>query len=287
MNSNREVTDKQFSANTSIDGTLLDAAFEDVVEAANAVRPRHVGRRKFRQSAVLGWMPFPEPGFQLQHPWLRQFNDDSASNMVGSAPDAGVANANRVKGCHNQGIDQADVANAWIYVWTTAYAFTKPVTLDGFSLFMLRDSVYTMQPEYSEDSPPPGKTGGAPLNDLGIVIMVDDPFMPENAAANNVIFQKVGFKIDSTPFSNRAIVGVWADFTPPHPELAPVGIGIDELGLGIEIPARSRVRVCVMIPRYDLDGGLVENPWGDGGEEALEPFQSFVNPMTLHWLEAA
>lgn len=286
MNSNREVTRKQFSAGTSIDGTLLDGAFQDVQDSANAVRPRNVARRKFRQTAVLGWMPFALPGVQPQAPWMRQFNDTSASNMVGSAPDLGVMNANRVKGCHNNSIDQSDVVDQWIYVWTTAYGFTKPVTLDGFSLFMLRDSVYTMIPNYDELFPPDGKDPEGVVDDLGIVIMVDDPFMPENASANNVVFQKVGFKIDSTPVSNLAVTGLWDDFAPPHPELEPVGIGIDELGLGIELPANSRVRICVMIPHYDVSGNT-QNPWGNGGAEALEPFQSTVNSMTLHWLEAA
>lgn len=273
MASVREVTRRQVAALTVVSGATMDATFEDVTRYANAVPPRAVRRRMFRQTAVLGWMPPLPAATAYRAPWLPQRNDDTAASVTGAVPDLGITNADRVKGSYNPNVDQSDTTNQRVLAWTTAYLFTRPVVLDGFSLFLLADAAF-----------PADITGVADeLFDLGIVVSADDPFMPEIQSASSVLFQRVRFNTRAYPVSQIAIPGGWPDFFPAHPAGAPAGIGIDILGLNIPIPQNSRVRVAVMLPEY---ADPATNPWNNYDED-IYPEQGFVSSMSLHWLEAA
>lgn len=271
MASVREVTKRQFTATTLISGSTMDAAFDDVTRYANAVPPRAVKRRLFRQTAVLGWMP-PIPGATgYRAPWLVQRND--SAGVTGSMPDLGLTNTDRVKGCYNPDIVQGAGGIGNVLAWTTAYLFTRPVVLDGFSLFLLADSAF------------PADIAGVADEwyDLGVVISVDDPFMPEIQSASSVVFQRVRFNTRAYPVSQMAIPSGWADFAPAHPDGEPQGVGIDILGLNIPIPQNSRVRMAILLPEY---ADPAENPWGNF-DPAINPEQGVVSSVSLHWLEAA
>lgn len=258
MASIREVTRRQFQTGTVVAGSQMDDAFADVVEAANAIAPRHLARRETFQMASLGWMPSPKNAAQPQFPWLPQRNTTGAADLLGNPSDLGIQNANRAKGCADSGC----------LVWSTAYAFDRPVVLDQVEVFLLTGSPFVADL--------------ANVSDLTIVAAIDDPFMPENLAASAVVFQAAGFSTAAFPFSGQTIPGGWTNMNPPHPLGAPVGVAFTRRHLNVPMP-KGRFRFCICIPN---PADPSDSPW-TGDDEGKSSWQTFSPSVTLGWREAA
>lgn len=287
----RRLTRDQFSWRTTIDGNRIDRAMDEATRRANALQPEDMRRRMVQQQIVLGWQPCPLINQQPVFPWLDAYNGTTAiQGITGTVPDWAPTNPYRVKGGYNAAINETtgNVDDRTHYVWTTALWFERPVVLDGLSMHMLVDSAYSNDLVYGA-TPPDGKVANEPLSDLLLDVSVDNPWLPESAAAAIVEYKRYGFKVSAFCFSDMiASPAGWVDMLPTHPSgNIPVGIAIDDQCLNIPIPGKSRVRFAVAIPQYN-SGAARESGWSrDGiGGYTKDPWQTFNLSATLTVLES-
>jgi hypothetical protein len=289
----RRLTKEQFSALTTIDGNRIDRAVDDAMRRANGLLPDDLRRKMVQQQIVLGWQPCPNAAAQHVMPWLDAYNGATALyGIQGTVPDWAPQNPYRIKGSYNAAINESNGAAdlRTLLVWTTALWFERPVIFDGLSLHMLVDAVapYTNNLVYGA-APPTGKTAGAPLSDLFIEVSVDNPWQAEDAKQSAVEYKRYGFQVSAVPFSNQiAPPAGWVDMAPAHPSAnVPEGIAVDDQGLNIPIPGKSRVRFSVAIPEYN-SGVARQSGWSrDGiGGYTKDPWQTFNLSSVITVLES-
>jgi len=134
--SNRKITKEQFTDGTTIDGTRIEKALDDIATRFNNVEKGDLEKRFTQTQYVMGCMPCKrsysgaednETVLHLQ--WLDDTNSDS--QVVDAATDAPdkYDNRYRVKGFGTEGGD----------LWTTPLIFKKPVIVKDIHVFFITD----------------------------------------------------------------------------------------------------------------------------------------------------
>ena len=279
--SSRRITDVQFSAGTTADGSRIDRAMQEAIDRFNAVPPGDMGKRHTQHQLVMGWQPAVNTLQNNPLPYCPIYNSALTLATGTAAPDEGYQNPWRVKGAANPNIDPTNatiVDEQWL--WTTAMVFSQPVILDGVSLFFLHDTSYLNNFVFG-NPPPTGKVNGEPVDDIFMEVSVDCPFLLENRTQNAVEFSKTRWRVDAEQFCSQALPVGFVDMQPNHPTGGPVGIAVNALELNIPLPAGARVRFSIVIPQYrttmksSWQSGL-RMPWGGHNTAATLTFLDSV-----------
>lgn len=253
---NREQTREQFSTSTTADGNRLDRAMRDIVAWWNAI-PKRNRQRKYVQTQLVGGF-MQSVGVVRQLPFLSVMNSAYFSSLLAGE----TRNFWRFKGTRNNTIDPvtADPTLNRIIAWGPRIAFPKGAILDGIQVCLDLDG------------------GVAPTctlvgSDLTVIVDVDDRWTPD--LKRFTLVQYLFNRLDLRAFwsINDAIVGsaLVNTMLPPHwGTIIRVfagfwGFCLEERGLGIALPELARVRIGIVIPRYNGGGsGWTATPWDAG-----------------------
>lgn len=278
----RHITNKQFSKGSTVDGSEIDTALDEMVDRFNRIPKGDIKTRFTPSTYVMGWSP-QDPGASVvsRFPWMPAFNDKSSSSVASnSTGTASVENTQRMKGYAVPGIfserQENITATSWLkngmqYLWTTSVHLKDPVIVDSVYFLMTVDgSAAAIKPyDATWDWPgtlgvadlPPGITAGSNARDLSLSLHVDHPYKMEDRSLNAVEVMKRDFQIPTQ--SIRNIVGVpSADMTPAYPG-GEISGHYSKIKVNTPIPQRSRVRFSVCIPDYTNSrfGGASSYPW--------------------------
>jgi hypothetical protein len=281
----RLVTKQQFAEGTTIDGSRIDDAMQDIVDRANSVPAGDFASRYMRTQYVSGWTPFHTNTNETHHfPWMPHVNNKTQVVGLSTDPPSGsFNNVERVKGIEAPGI-KAEFGDEGInlighhQIWETSYFFHKPCIVEDIRLFILTSHpdasgrIYTTTFLY-EGSAPSGYSSGEPTEDLSIVFSVDDEFNREDRSKASVEAIRTGFQVPYKSVSQIKIpdannTGSPASMLPiNHHDGAPYGVYVPMTGLNIPIHQNARGRLAVSIPYYataSVSSWPDTNPWQAG-----------------------
>ena len=292
----RLVTKQQFAEGTTIDGSRIDDAMQDVVDRANKVPAGDFASRYMRTQYVAGWTPYHTDTEEThQFPWLHHINNKSQVRGLSTDPPSGTFNnVERVKGIETPGIkgefgDEGINLQAHHRIWETSYFFHKPCIVEDIRLFILTSHpdasgrIYTSTFVYGS-SPPSGYSAGDPSEGLSIVFSVDDEFNREDRSKASVEAIRTGFQVPYKTVSQIKIPVGFNAASPAsmlpinHHDGAPYGIYVPMTGLNIPIHQNARGRLAVSVPFYF---GSNVGSFGD----SLGPWRAGSFSLTMTVLE--
>ena len=316
---NRHVSDQQFSDSTTIDGSRVEDALQDLEDHVNEVPKGDIKQRFMQTQVVAGYSPQSEAwtdGTDLygsvsvnnveeladhvstavtgtMFPFLPVYN--SASNLSQLAPvvaPESYTNPHRLKGYQTPGVSIEPTNGSGFeqngvppvptriyesdgqYSWEMSWAFKRPIIVANVSIFLMTDDyanaaisaatkeLMPFRNDFLFDKPPianPPYTAGSPSEDLCVQLLVDDAFMKEDRSLTGINLMRHRFQITKENVSSIA----WtthagaSDMEPTlYPGGNPKGCVID-LDCNVPIPEESRVRLSLMIPKYDMQQHLV------------------------------
>jgi len=273
----RNLTKEVFYDGTTVDGTRLEKAVNDIVEGVNSVEKGNTRQRFVATQYHSGFNPPNRSSTNYSKwPWL-QLNNGATGSHSGVKPVDAPYNPVRLKGSSIPGINlQEDLGDQ--YVWTRTLYFDKPVVLHGVSIFLHNDTGANGDRPYTGQSaggvtlkpytyfavgtgvPPQGFSPTSDTVDLPIVLDVMNPGTPEDAEMTDVEFTRTLYTINGEPSSTHmpnATATGWNDFQPHYDsgdvtDARPLyGRVVEYRGLNIPVHQRARVRLAVAIPLYD------------------------------------
>tara|TARA_R100000458_G_C8277305_1_gene252804 strand:- start:2898 stop:3845 length:948 start_codon:yes stop_codon:yes gene_type:complete len=276
----RNLTKEVFYDGTTVDGTRLEKAVNDIVEGVNSVEKGNTKQRFVATQYHSGFNPpnrnNTAPPNYSKWPWL-QLKNNATSSSMGVVPEGAPTNPQRLKGTSVPGINQQEGLGDQ-YVWTRTLYFDKPVVLHGVSIFLHNDTGANGDRPYTGQSaggvtlkpytyfavgtgvPPQGFSPTSDTVDLPIVLDVMNPGTPEDAEMTDVEFTRTLYTINGEPSSTHmpnATATGWNDFQPHYDsgdvtDARPLyGRVVEYRGLNIPVHQRARVRLAVAIPLYD------------------------------------
>ena len=237
----REITDEQFSEGTTIDGSRLSRALEDMSNRFSSVPKGDILQRHMQTQIVCGWSPptgqthLGGKTNEIQYPWLLTTNSAASYSPYSST-------TRRFKSLG----DSSDGTSVQ-YAMTLPIQLTTPSIIEAVNIILLTDTRY-----YNWDIADFG------LNNMGIQVLmtVDNPFVSEDPNMSSVLVHK-----DCPTFYSYDITGSAADtgIIPLNYEMDPYmshvgnnhpirGAYIKLEDLNIPLPANARLRfslVCV------------------------------------------
>ena len=278
----RHITNKQFSKGTTVDGSDIDTALDQMVDHFNRIPKGDLKTRFTPATYVLGWSPQREDvSVTSKLPWMPALNTKTgatvASNSTGT-PD--VENPQRMKGYAVPGIFSERLengsANPWLkngmqYLWTTNVHFKDSVIVDSIYLIMTKDGASATSSPYdaSWEWPatlgvadlPPGVSAGDSATDLSMSLHVDHVYKSEDRSLNAVEIMKRNFEVKSQSV-RVASTAPTSNMTPAYPGGEIAG-HYSKIKVNTPIPSRSRVRFSVCVPDYTNSrfGGTSKYPW--------------------------
>jgi hypothetical protein len=265
--STRVITGQQFSDGTTIDGNRIEQAMQQLENMCDLVPAGNVKTRYTRSQIVLGWNPILDAaagGYAHEHPWIEDQNPSALPNNT---------NTYRLKGYSKTG----NITK--YYIWETSFTADRPLIIHALDLFMAQDaggaggSVYNLPGGGSAPYVPPD------VQDIGLHITVDAPYIPEDRTQNDMELHRRDFSTNAclirpAPFAPGSTAG---RMRPDYPGGALSGWSISSDDLNIPMAPMSRIRLAVVIPLYAGGDGLTY--WG------AQPWRTFVPSMTLTTLE--
>ena len=296
---NRYISNEQFSDGTTIDGSRIDNALQDVQNLVNAVPKGDLENRYTQTQFVMGWSPantWRQNEADTGLPWLNAVNSDlDLATVTGGTPGPpeSYQNPQRAKGYVVRGVSPA-LPESFIedysgkqYIWTTPIHFNKRVFIQSLKLLLLTDSnsgsgLYPYQNNFLISY---GGAGAIPSKDLSVQIIVDRPvgYGSEDRRLSQVLANKTGFEIAYSKV-NQTVAAPTADMFPdPYPGGNLKGAYCD-VTINEPIPSGSRIRVCVIIPDYGSQIPAIVSGW-DSGSGADKPWLSQYYSSTLTVLE--
>ena len=242
----RNLTKEVFYDGTTVDGTRLEKAVNDIVEGVNSVEKGNTKQRFVATQYHSGFNPpnrnNTAPPNYSKWPWL-QLKNNATSSSMGVVPEGAPTNPQRLKGTSVPGINQQEGLGDQ-YVWTRTLYFDKPVVLHGVSIFLHNDT------GANGDRPYTGQSAG------GVTLKPYTYF----AVGTGVEFTRTLYTINGEPSSTHmpnATATGWNDFQPHYDsgdvtDARPLyGRVVEYRGLNIPVHQRARVRLAVAIPLYD------------------------------------
>ncbi len=284
--SNKHVTDEQFSDGTTIDGSRLENAMDDIVDAYNKIPESHLRSRYVQSQIVCGYLPQAQKQYSGDEhnnlPWIHMENDaDEVIKMkaanpyweqsLDEAPTDFPLNQERYKGYAEKGglTEVGTTGRDGIWVWEIPLAFHNPIIIQDIMFIMEGDqsnpgsdyNTYTNDFKYGATGSPPSKSNNEGADDINIVMHVDSPFAPEKRqfclkeiASHNVQnYSKLFNRYIST------IGGTMQNDMEPNlliQDSAPQNAGIVKAimfraeDLNLPISRDSRVRLSLGMPNY-------------------------------------
>lgn len=252
----RHMTDEQFADGTTIDGSRIDKALEDVTEHINAIPKGDMGRRFVQTQYVAGWQPWSAATgsvaatYESHHwPWLPTINypftvtgaNMFAGSLLGAEPDE-IKNKHRFKGIAVPGISTeiteegvpaitlADAITGVQWAWSRNFHFSSPVIVQDITLHLHADrSILAREPyrntfQYQHASaagtPPAGFSAGDGDHGLCVIMDVAHPFTPEDTRMRSVVLLSRGFNTPDSAFSMNAM-GVLSSTAPGYVDFFP------------------------------------------------------------------
>jgi hypothetical protein len=268
----RHITDEQFSQETTIDGSRIDSAMEDIVSHVNNIPKGDIETRYVQTQFVAGWAPNKFGAAELHKmPWLDSINKDG--DMAGEPP-LRYQNPLRLKSCDAPGMNRAQVSPLTddSGIWMTPINFGSPVIVQEIHVICCNDTVAVPRSTgFDEDflyaaSAPPNFSVGNRSEDLAIVMDIDHPFAPEDRAQNSIELSRNRFQFSGSSFTaiswpaESAEGSSWNDMRPKaFPGGGPGGFSVVMDDLNIPLAAGSRARLSIQIP---TGGRAFTNPWG-------------------------
>ena len=240
-------------------------------------------------------------------PFLRI--DNIASQVTGNTPAEGVQNERRIKGTFHPYVAGYEAPIQW--AWTNSFYFEKPTILRTVHVSFHTPITWPANPTTVEwpnnwawDSGggkrlPPGIAHGDSVEDVCIEVSVDNPFSIEDRSQTAIEYHKTRFYLTSQLLA--PIGWVSAPVLDGEPALTVVGAnklypgGVMCLSdnLNIPIPAKSRVRMAIVIPDWDRRSaaGNYGSPWGSSQVSGLpagtqDPWQTQFYSAGMTVLEA-
>jgi hypothetical protein len=333
---NRHVTQEQFSDGTTIDGSRVERALQELENHVNEI-PEGDIKNKFTQTQfVSGWMPHAEGwadgsdyatstggNYNVElgvrestgvtgtiFPFLPVYN--SAKNLSQVAPvvePPSYTNKHRHKGYQTAGVpvnpgdgfgfEQTGGTNVPAsiyedtgqYSWQNAWSFKRPVVVKNLTIFMLTDSIdiagysaakknrMPFRNDWAFDNPPIPYSAGSYSEDVSIELSVDDLFLSENRALNNSEIVKHKFAVGQDNISQilQPIENSTSDMKPdffPGGRVKGIYISVD---CEVPIPQESRVRMSLMLPKYDKQGGSFGSLFVHGGWKGVPWFRQYYS----------
>jgi len=272
----RNLTKEVFYDGTTVDGTRLEKAVNDIVEGVNSVEKGNTKQRFVATQYHSGFNPPSrlDPNRYSRWPWL-QLNNGATGSYSGVKSVDAPYNPVRLKGSSIPGINlQEDLGDQ--YVWTRTLYFDKPVVLHAVSVFLHNDTGSNGSKPYTgtyvtggpdpytyyspAGSPPQGFSATSDTVDLPIVLDVMNPGTPEDAEMTDVEFTRTLYTINGEPSSTHmpnATATGWNDFQPHYDsgdvtDARPLyGRVVEYRGLNIPVHQRARVRIAIALPLYD------------------------------------
>lgn len=283
----RKTTKEVFYDGTTIDGSRLEKAMDEVVESVNDVKKGSLKQRFVATQYHAGFNPISRVSAKQYHhfPFLR------AENYVGTTTGAMPENApyNRLR-------FKSSVFHGWEpnnnglsgnqFIWTRSFYFGRPVIVHAVSALMQVDFTpaanmpyigsysHTVDP-YTYDTaaggaPPAHFAAGADTMDTFVIMDVMNPGSPEDAELADLEFVRARFVINE----ERTFVvapsptpGPWADMAPAYNsgDIATAGPMqgrlVEHRDLNIPVHEGSRVRLAVSLPLYD-GTTITRGSWG-------------------------
>ena len=336
---NRHVTQEQFSDGTTIDGSRVERALQELEDHVNNVPEGDIKNRFMQTQFVSGWMPHAEgwaDGSDFTGTTGNNYNvelaahqstgvtgtifpflpvHNSVKNLSQIAPvvdPPSYTNKHRHKGYQTPGvpIDPAKgfgfeqtgggqvpasiYEDTGQYCWQNSWSFKKPIVLKNLTILMLTDSIdisgygaakiarMPFRNDWQFDNPPvanPPYVAGSYSEDVSVEISVDDLFLSEDRSLNNLEIVKHKFAVGADNVSQilQPIETATTDMKPnffPGGRVRGVYISVD---CEIPIPQNSRVRMGLMIPKYDKQGGSFGSNYVHGGWKGVPWFEQYYS----------
>lgn len=295
----------QFENGIQLDIEKLDQAFSDAIEINNNLGPDIDTSSMFQDQLVFGFSPIVWQ--QQTLPWTTS----PAANgpflpAVPVQPNGfPLDEFGRLKGNDPYGISLAPQLSPLTgkgYAWQVSFWTDDPIVLTDLDIFMELDkrnqwgeapgeitvAVPTPYQWYWQLNPP----SAFPLKEFDFVqdivasVVVDSPFNQQVASEVSLAIHKNFFSIDSQMFSrDGSYIGNWQT-----PDMLPIKPGPDfEEGyyfrgfelqgkeLNVPVPAKSRVRINLFLPDWNVAESLAanSNPWI--WEDELNSEEPYVN----------
>jgi hypothetical protein len=270
---NRKITNEQFADDTTIDGSRIETALEDVVEYVNETPCGSVKNRYTQTQIVMGWSPQMFKTFAAvaipmtdRTPWMYQRNINSNVVVIPNTADQNLPesfqNVYRIKGHEIPGLDPAEQIGLGAdalstrdkqVIWTTPIGFNKSVIMKDMEVFFCTDATAGLANPYTN-----GYTWGTapetadPTNTRDVIVEItqDRPvgYGSENRALSSVVSIKRNFRV------NTAVIGALSG-TAPTTDMQPTGYPGGHLkayrfslDINQPIPEHSRLRFSICIP---------------------------------------
>lgn len=284
---NRKITDEQFADDTTIDGSRIETALEDVVEYVNEAPCGSVKNRYTQTQVVMGWSPqmfrtFANGAIPMTEraPWMYQRNINSNVVVIPNTADQNLPesfqNVYRIKGHEIPGLDPtASIglgADAFStrdkqVIWTTPIGFNRSVIVKDMEVFFCTDSTSDLANPYTNDylwTAPPETSDTTNTHDVVVEMTQDRPvgYGSENRALSSVVSVKRNFRV------NAAVIGALSG-TAPTTDMQPTGYPGGRLeayrfalDINQPVPERSRLRFSICIPEgYPTAAGSAAAKW--------------------------
>ena len=285
---NRNITHEVFYDGTTIDGSRLEKGMRDIQGAFNEVPIGDMAQRFMAVQYHSGFIPTRNAIAGLGHhwPWM-EIRNQAAVDTNGTIPIEAPFNELRFKGTAVPGIDLnvGSVRVGTQYAWTRTFSFLRPVVVESLNVLLMVDQVAAtsdykgsvnagLAPPYTYTGPPPPEYNiGNDTSDVVVLLDVFNPTTPEDAELVAVEYTRHRWVINNDPFtfilSEKSNTGpAWDDMFPVFANTTFTtcktlqGRLVEDLDLNIPIPEGSKVRVSIIIPKYD--GTVVgEGSWGE------------------------
>jgi hypothetical protein len=291
------MTDQQFSDNTTIDGSRLDAGMEDIERHFNEVPQGDIKTKWAPTCYVISWSPAPAAAPVKAHhwPWMGCVNDRTTT--VGVSPDS-FANVFRVKGFDIPGIvpetqyvsSTAREMHRQFHA-TVAYEFIRPAIITHLDVMLLVDHrahassrSYINDFKYGSSKVPPGVAPNANSRDFNFTIQVDAPTAPEDRQLNPIELIRHDFTLNFGQASNIPWpnVGAFGDMAPTgFPSIGFTG-AVETIKGPFPIHRNGRARLTLTIPP-SINNASVNRPYDSSW--GAEPWSTQQFNVTMHVLE--
>lgn len=288
--STRILTDKQFEDSCVIDTEQLDDALTDIIDKFNNIGPLADISSWCQKQVVWGYTPprwdTTEPLAPNELPWL-------------PSPPLGVTGINeRLKSNDPAGVSMIYTTSPTIatgFCWQMSFWTEDAIVVTDLDIHMAIDSnygiaynnpygptTYSMTWGSARTPPSPIVTGDY-IEDIIVSLTVDSPFNQQDPAEVALTLHKSMFSADSQNFNQDVASWETADMLPslaasPYTD----GLWIQAKEVNAPIPAKSRVRVNIVIPNWD--GSAAESNWWREGD-CIRPWARVRWNNTLTFLE--
>jgi len=284
---NRNITHEVFYDGTTIDGSRLEKGMRDIEGDFNDVPIGDMAQRFMAVQYHSGFIPTEfDIGSVTHHwPWM-EIRNQNIVDTNGTVPIDAPFNELRFKGTAIPGVD-LNVGGTRVgtqYAWARTFFFRRPVVIESLNVLLMVDqsgsgSEYrgtanpVAAPKYTYTTPPPpGYNAGNDTSDVVVLLDVFNPTTREDAEMADVEYTRHRWVINNDPFtfilSDKTNTGpAWDDMFPVFENASRAdcktlqGQLVEDLDLNIPIPEGSKVRVSIIIPKYD-GTAVGEGSWG-------------------------